>query len=59
MPQWSQAAPFDQNINASATLLLASHHRDIVSTKYQAAYIPLKRDQVSRICKRSCPRPFL
>ena len=51
LPQWSQAAPLDQNINASTTLLLASHHRNIASMNYQATYIPLKRDQVSRISK--------
>ena len=31
MPQWSQVAP--QNVDASATLLLAFHHTDIASTK--------------------------
>ena len=30
-PQWSQAA--SQNVDANATLLLASHHTNIVSTK--------------------------
>ena len=31
LPQWSQVAP--QNVDASATLLLASHHTNIASTK--------------------------
>ena len=31
LPQWSQAAP--QNIDASATILLASYHTNIVSTR--------------------------
>ncbi|XP_030962365.1 uncharacterized protein LOC115983738 isoform X2 [Quercus lobata] len=31
LPQWSQAAP--QNVDASATLLLTSHHINIASTK--------------------------
>uniref|UniRef100_A0A7N2MVQ0 Aminotransferase-like plant mobile domain-containing protein n=1 Tax=Quercus lobata TaxID=97700 RepID=A0A7N2MVQ0_QUELO len=42
LPQWSQAAP--QNVDASATLLLASHHTNIASMK---PYLSLGREIVA------------